>query len=174
MKCNVKLRRNEFYVDVPYLLLYFVNNFKKTDNFRQSCWVFLKLSPKYNSLYGNCVYVIYDYISSYLSFALSKVLPHSKTIKTLRNCRHFMKTTLAVYLIFIKLRFFESLNIWFGTVPTILIIMAQVIFFNFLLKSTRTLMPLSTSGKNFHRSISHQLCWFGASNKLKILSLVFQ
>ena len=51
------------------------------------------------------------HITSYLSIALSKILPHSKTIK---NGIHgyFVKKTLTVYLIFYKLVFFESLIIF--------------------------------------------------------------
>ena len=50
--------------------------------------------------------------TSYLSIALSKILSHSKTIKTLRNCRYLVKMTLVVYLIFYKLIFFETLIIF--------------------------------------------------------------
>ena len=48
----------------------------------------------------------------YLSIALFKTLPYSKTTKTLRNCLYLVKTTLFVDLIFHKLIFFESLIIF--------------------------------------------------------------
>ena len=47
--------------------------------------------------------------TSYSFTALSKILPYSKTVKTLRSCRYLDKTTLVVYLIFYKLIFFETL-----------------------------------------------------------------
>ena len=54
------------------------------------------------------------HFTSYLSIALSKILPNSKNKKkkTLRNCWYFVKTTLAVYLSFYKLTFFETLIIF--------------------------------------------------------------
>ena len=51
------------------------------------------------------------HFTSYLSIALSKILPNSKK-KTLRNCWCFVKTTLAVYQSFYKLTFFETLIIF--------------------------------------------------------------
>ena len=55
------------------------------------------------------------HFTSYLSIALSKILPNSKKKKkkkTLRNCWCFVKTTLAVYQSFYKLTFFETLIIF--------------------------------------------------------------
>ena len=42
-----------------------------------------------------------------LSENMSLFLPHSKTIKTIRNCWYLVKTTIAVYLIFFISYFFK-------------------------------------------------------------------
>ena len=55
------------------------------------------------------------HITSYSSVALSKNFPIQKQQKTLRNSWHLVKTTLAVYLIFYKLVFFETLIIFRDT-----------------------------------------------------------
>ena len=55
------------------------------------------------------------HITSYSSVALSKNFPIQKQQKTLRNSWHLVKTTLAVYLTFYKLVFFETLIIFRDT-----------------------------------------------------------
>ena len=52
------------------------------------------------------------HITSYSSVALSKNFPIQKQQKTLGNSWHLVKATLAVYLIFYKLVFFETLIIF--------------------------------------------------------------
>ena len=89
---------------------------------------------------------------------ISIPMPHSKTMKNAKNlktCRYLVKTTIAAYLIFYKLIFFESLIIFLE--PTMKLITGTLICKSnnnfchhgtsafsqrFLPKKTRTLMPL--------------------------------
>ena len=117
MICNAELRPNNFFVNVFVLaFLYLANNFQKTNNFAWNCQFFencqrntiaSKKTFTENSLQRNFSL----HFTSYLSIALSKILPHSKK-KKLRNCQYLVKTTFAVYLVFYKLIFFESLIIF--------------------------------------------------------------
>ena len=158
--CNSEVCPNYFSVNVSVLAVVFHWQIKKTQQFCLKLLVFWILSTKYNGLYGTFTekklwHNSALHITSYLSFALSKILPNSKAIKTLRNCRYLGKTTLAVYLVFLKLIFFKTFiifltynqinnsNIWFAKVTIILIPIVQVLFSVFFSKKTRTLMPLS-------------------------------
>ena len=47
-------------------------------------------------------------------------LSHSKTIKTLRNYRYLVKTTLVVYLIFYSVVFFETFIIFLETTTKVI------------------------------------------------------
>ena len=111
MICNAELCPNYFSVGVSVPAVVFHRQFWKTDNFGWNCWFFedcrrntiaSKETFTENLLRRNFTL----HFTSYLSIALSKILPHSKTIKTLRNCQYLVKTTLAVYLIFYKFKFF--------------------------------------------------------------------
>ena len=119
MICNAKLCPNYFSVTVSVLAVVFRRQFSKNQQVWLKLSVFLKIvgeihttasteTFRENSLPRNFAL----HFTSYLSIALSKILPHSKTIKNAKNCRYLAKTTLAIYLIFYKLIFFETLIIF--------------------------------------------------------------
>ena len=96
------------------------------------------------------------YITSYLSIVLSKILPHSKTIKNARKLSIFSENDPHRLSNFLQTHTFWKFyhisrtyhkinykNIWFAKVTIILITMAQVLFSIFFSKKIRTLMPLS-------------------------------
>ena len=126
MKCNAKLHRNEFSMNVSVLAVVFRRQFLKNRQFQLKLLVFKNC--RRNTTASTETFTEKKlghnsalHTTSYLSIALSKILSHSKTKKkTLRNCRYLVKTTLAIYLIFYKLIFFESLIIFLE--PTIKLI----------------------------------------------------
>ena len=114
MKCNAKLHRNEFSMNVSVLAVVFRRQFLKNRQFQLKLLVFKNCRRNTTASTETFTekYLGHNsalYITSYLSIALSKILPHSKTKKALINCRYLVKTTLAVCLIFYKLIFFETL-----------------------------------------------------------------
>ena len=109
----------------PYKLLYFADNFKKTDNFCwncrlfENCWRNTTVSTETfteNSLRRNFAL----HFTSYLSIALSKILPHSKTIEFFWNFDHISRMCNQI----------NYRNNWFPKVIIILIMTARVLFFN--------------------------------------------
>ena len=95
-----------------YYLLYFADKLQKTNSFAWNCWFFeicqwntTASMERFKQSRRNFAlnFTFYSFT------ALSKILPYSKTVKTLRSCRYLDKTTLVVYLIFYKLIFFETL-----------------------------------------------------------------
>ena len=118
------------------------------------------------------------YISytSYLSIALSKILSHSKIIKNIKKLSVFGKNNSCCLSSFLQTHIFWNFdhisrifnqinywNIWFPKVMIILIMAAQVLFFNVFPKNTRTLMALrnvwvtvyEVSGSGFEFSCTH-------------------
>ena len=138
----------------PYELLYFADNFQKLEFF-ENCWRNTTASTETfteNSLRHNFAL----HFTSYLSIALSKFLPHSKTIKNAKklsvfgeNDSHRLSNFLQIHIIWN----FDHIsricnkinysNIWFPKVIIILIMTAQVLFLTLFPKKNRTLMPLS-------------------------------
>ena len=113
---NAKLCLNYFSVSISVLAVVFRKQFSKNRQFWncqifENCWQNTTASTETfieNSLRRNFALRF----ASYLSIALSKILLHSKTIKTLRNCWYLVKTTPAVHLkLFYKFMFFETLII---------------------------------------------------------------
>ena len=83
----------------------------KKYNFVRSCLVlFAKYNSSHEQVHEKLVRTQFR-ITSYLSIALPKTLPHSKTIKIPRNFQYLVKTTLFVHLIFYKLIFPKTLTI---------------------------------------------------------------
>ena len=153
-----------------YYLLYFADNFQKIDNFKQSCWFFeidwrnttasTKTFTEKNKLGHNSALHIF----SYLSMALSKILPHSKAIRNSKKYLVFGENYSRRLSIFLQTHIFWThifwtfdhisriynqinnyMNIWFPKVIINLIITAQVLFFNVLPENHRTLMRLRNS-----------------------------
>ena len=144
----------------PYKLLYFADNFKKTDNFCwncrlfENCWRNTTVSTETfteNSLRRNFAL----HFTSYLSTALSKILPLSKTIKNAkklsvfgendsRRLSNFLQTHILWNFDHIS-RISNQINyrnIWFPNVIIILTLRYKCIFSMFYPKKTRTLMSL--------------------------------
>ena len=135
-------------MNVSVLANVFCRQFSKNDNFRQNCWYFencprnatasMEMFTE-NQLRRNFSL----HFTSYLFIALSKILPHSKTIKNARklsvfgeNDSHCLSNFLQTH-IFWKFdhisRTYNQIkyrNIWFEKVKIILITMTQVLFFN--------------------------------------------
>ena len=105
--------------------MYLADSFRKTDNFALNCRFFeicrqnttasMETFTEKQLGHNSVLHII-----SYVSIVLSKVLPHSKTIKNAKKLSYLVKTTLAVYLIFSKLIFFETLIMFLE--PTIKLI----------------------------------------------------
>ena len=128
--------------------MYFANNFQKTDNFAWNCRVFLNCWQ--NTLASTKTFTKNQswrnfelHFTSCLSIALSKILPHSKTIKNAnklsvfgendsRRLSNFLQTHIFWNIDHIS-RIYNQINyknIWFPKVTIILIMTAQVLFFN--------------------------------------------
>ena len=97
------------------------------------------------------------HFTSYLSIALTKILPHSKTMKHAKKLSVFGENDSRCLSNFLQTHIFWNLDhisriyyqinyrniIWFPKVKTILIMAVKVLFFHFFFpKNTRTLMPL--------------------------------
>ena len=100
------------------------------------------------------------HFTSYLSIALSKILSHSKTIKSPKKLSVFGENDSRRLSSFLQTHIFWKFdhisrtynqinyrNIWFAKVTIILIMMAQVLFSIFFPKKTRTLMPLRVTSE---------------------------
>ena len=97
------------------------------------------------------------HVTSYLSFTLSKILPHSKTIKNTEKLSVFGEINSRCLSNFLQTHIFWKLdhisrtynqisyrNIWLEKLTIILIMMAQMLFFRlFFSKKTRTLTHFS-------------------------------
>ena len=112
------------------------------------------------------------HITSYLSIALSKILPQWKATKNAKKLSVFGENNCCRLCNFLQTHIFWKFdhisrtynqinyrNIWFAKVTIIIIMMAQVFFFFliFFSKKTRTLMPLSKINGNTSYTIF--LCW---------------
>ena len=96
VKCNAKLRPNYFSVKVSVLAVSFHRKISSTNNFRKNC-PFFKICRQNTtastetftekSLGRNSAL----HFTSYLFTALSKILPHSKTIKSIKKLLVFSK-----------------------------------------------------------------------------------
>ena len=118
------------------------------DNFGWNCWFFENCwwntaasteTFTENSLRGNFAL----HFTSYLSIALSKILPHSKSIKSAKKLSVFGENNSCHFSNFLQTHIFWNFdhisiicnqiyyrNIWFPKVIIILIMAAQVVFFN--------------------------------------------
>ena len=130
-------------------MLYFTNNFHKTDNFVwncqffKNCWENMLASAEMST---ENYYIIFHYIAlpTYPSH-FPKFCHIQKQM--LRNCWYLVKTTLALYLIFLQTHIFWNFNhvsricnqitttnnyrnIWFLKVIIIIFVTVQVLFFN--------------------------------------------
>ena len=137
-------------MNVSILVVVFHRQFSKNQQFQAKLLVFWNFLAKCNSYYGN-VYrkIIRTYsalhITSYLSTALSKILPHSKTIKNAKKLSVFGENDSRRLSNFLQTHIFWKFdhisrtynqinyrNIWFAKVTIILIMMAQVLFFDII------------------------------------------
>ena len=156
MICNAELCRNYFSVNVSVLALVFHQQFKK-NNFGWNCWFFENCrwntaasteTFTENSLRGNFAL----HFTSYLSIALSKILPHSKSIKNTKKSSVFRENNSCRFSNFLQTHIFWNfdhiskicnqiyyMNIWFPKVIIILIMAAQVVFFNIFSEKDRHL-----------------------------------
>ena len=96
VKCNAKLRGNEFSLNVSVLAVVCISPtiFKKTDNFSQTCWFFENCRRNTTASTETVTEKQLGHnsalhITSYLSIALYKILPHSKTVKNAKKLSVF-------------------------------------------------------------------------------------
>ena len=132
----------------PYKLLYFADNFQKTDNFRQNCRFFeifqRNTTASTETFTENSLRRYFAlHFTSYLYIELSKILPHSKTIKNGKKLSVFAENDSRRLSNFLQTHIFWKFdhisrnynqincrNIWFAKVTIIPIMMAQVLFFH--------------------------------------------
>ena len=133
--------------------MYFAGNFQKTGNFAWNCWGFFKLLA--NTLVSTEMFteILINFalhFTSYLSIALSKILPYSKTIKNANNLLVFGESDSRGLSNFLQTHIFFNFdhisriynqinyrNVRFPKVIIIIIMTAQVLFFNVFFR-TRT------------------------------------
>ena len=147
MICNAELCRNYFSVNITILAI--SPTISKKMTILAELVSFLKIVGEIQQLVRKRSQKIhYDEILHYISLPIfpmhfSKFCPIQNQWKTLRNCRHLVKTTLAIYLIFLQVHIFWNFdhisridnqinyrNIWFPKLILNLIMTAQVLFFN--------------------------------------------
>ena len=147
MICNAELCRNYFSVNISILAI--SPTISKKLTILVEVVSFLKIVGEIQQLVRKLSQKIhYDEILHYISLPIfpmhfSKFCPIQNQWKTLRNCRHLVKTTLAIYLIFLQIHIFWNFdhisriynqinyrNIWFLKVIIILSMTLQVLFFN--------------------------------------------
>ena len=142
MKCNIKLCPYYFSVNVSVLAVVFRQQFLRNNSFRQNCRRNTRASTKTfteKQLGHNFAL----HFTTYLSIALSKILPHSKTIKSAKKLLLFGKNDCCRLSNFSRTHTFlnfdhisgtynqiNCMNIWFAKVIIILIMAAQVLFFD--------------------------------------------
>ena len=147
-------------MNVSVLAVVFHQQFSKNQQFRkncrffENCWPNTKASMETlteNSLRRNFAL----HFTSYLFIALSKILPHSKTIKNSKKLLVFGENDSRRSSNFLQTHIFWNFDhvykiwnqinykfIWFPKVIIILIMTAQVLFLTFFPKKSRTLMSL--------------------------------
>ena len=144
-----------------YELLYFAENLQKADNFCWNCRFFENCqgntTASTETFTENLLRRTFTlHFTSYLSIPLSKILPHSKTIKNAKKLSVFGEKDSCYLSNFLQTDSFWKFdqvsrplnqinyrNIWFIKVIVTFIMAAQVFFFMFFfLKKTCTLMPL--------------------------------
>ena len=148
MVCNAELCPNFFSVNVSVLAVVFRWQFLKTNNFSWNCRFFKNCRRNTtastetfieNSL--RCNFALH--FTSYLSIALSKILPHSKTIKNAKKLSVFGENDSRRLSNFLQTHIFWNFdhisricnqinyrNIWFPKVIIILTMTTQVLSFN--------------------------------------------
>ena len=144
-----------------YQLLYFTHKFKKTDNFRQNCrffeifWQNTTASTK-TFTEKKLGHTFALHFTSYLSIALSKILPHSKTIENAKKLLVFGKNDSRCLSHFFEIHIFLNFDhiyrtcnqinyrdIWFAKSNNNSYHDGTSAFFRwFFSKKTCTLMPL--------------------------------
>ena len=141
--CNAKLCPNYFSVNVSILAIAFRQQILKNPIILPEIFGFLKIVVEIQHLVQKRSQKInYDF-TSYLSIALSKILPHSKTIKNAKKLSVFGENDSRRLSNFLQTHIFWNFdhisriynqinyrNIWFPKVIIILIMTAQVLFFN--------------------------------------------
>ena len=133
---------------------------KKPDNFAWNCRFFencrLNTTASMETFTENSLRRNFAlHFTSYLSIALSKILPHSKTIKNAKKLSVFGENDSCCLSNFLQTHIFWNFDhisrthnqinyrdIWFAKVTIILIMIVHVLFFYIFWKKTRTLMPL--------------------------------
>ena len=148
MICNAELCPNYFSVNVSVLAVVFRQQFSKNRQFWLTMSVFWKLlantTPSTETFTENSLRHNFAlHFTSYLSIALSKILPHSKTIKNAKKLSVFGENDSRRLSNFLQTHIFWNFdhisriynqinyrNIWFPKVIIILIMTAQVLFFN--------------------------------------------
>ena len=130
--------------------MHFANNFQKADNFGWNCRFFENYRRNTtastetfteNSLRRN--FALHLFVHYYLSITLSKIVPRSKTIKNAENLSVFGENGSRRLSNFLQIHIFLNFGhisrtcnqinyrkIWFSKVTIILIMTAQVLFFN--------------------------------------------
>ena len=149
--CNAKLCPNYFSVNVSILAIAFHQQILKNPIILPEIFGFLKILVEIQHLVQKRSQKInYDFIS-YLSIALSKILPHSKTIKNAKKFSVFGENESRRLSKFLQSHIFSNSdhifriynqsnyrNIWFPKVIIILIVTAQVLFFNVFFRKRPT------------------------------------
>ena len=144
MKCNSKLRPCYFSVNISVLALVFRRQIKKTNNFTWNCQFFEfcqrnAIASTEKKLEHNFAL----HFTSFLSIALFKILPHSKTIKIAKKFSIFGENDSRCLSNSLQNHIFWNFdhisrtcneinyrNIWFEKVIIIFIMTAQLLFFN--------------------------------------------
>ena len=179
MICNAELCPNYFSVGVSVPAVVFHRQFWKTDNFGWNCWFFedcrrntiaSKETFTENLLRRNFTL----HFTSYLSIALSKILPHLKTIKNAKKLSVFGENDSCHLSNFLQIQIFWNFyhtsricnqiyyrNIWFPKVIIILIMTAKVLCLNIFSEKNLHLNAVenppppkkqATSHKNWNKS----------------------
>ena len=142
-------------------MLYFADNYQRTNNFAwkcqffENCWENMLASAKaFTENWLRCNFALH--FTSYLSIELSIISSNSKTKKNTkylsvlvendsRRLSNFLQTNIFWNFDNVSRTYYQInyRNIWLPKAIIILIIIAQVLFFNVFFEKTRTLMPLS-------------------------------
>ena len=152
MICNAELCPNYFSVNVSVLAVVFRRHFFKNRQFQPKLSVFWRLSANTTTstetfTESSLRHSFALHFTSHLFIALSKILPHSKTIKNAKKLPVFGENDSRRLFNFLQTHIFWKFDhisrtynqinyrdIWFAKVTTVLIMMAQVLFFNIFFK----------------------------------------